>query len=107
MMNVKQINVQTAKEWLDNDEAILIDVREPAEHAFQKIAGSILHPVGTISPNLIENTDKKILVYCQKGIRSFNACLILLSGSPKLSIYNIAGGIEEWQQSGLPVENGL
>ena len=98
-MNVKQINVQTAKECLDNDEAILIEVREPAEHA--------IHPVGTISPNLIENTDKKILVYCQKGIRSFNACLILLSGNPKLSIYNIAGGIEEWQQSGLPVENGL
>lgn len=103
-MNVKTVDVTTAKQWLDKNQAILIDVREPVEYALQKIAGAALHPVGSISVKGIPQTDKKILIYCQKGARGSNACQKLMTVDEALEVYNIKGGIEAWQQSGLPTE---
>ena len=104
-MTIKHIDVSTAKQWLDNDEAILIDVREPAEHAAQKIPDAALHPVGSICCSGIPQTDKKILIHCQKGMRGSNACQKLMAENGALEVYNIEGGIEAWKQAGLPVES--
>jgi rhodanese-related sulfurtransferase len=104
-MTIQTIDVKTAKQWLDNDEAILIDVREPAEHAFQKIEGAKLHPVGSICCSGIPQTDKKILIHCQKGMRGSNACQKLIEENEALEVYNIEGGIEAWQRAGFPVES--
>lgn len=104
-MTVQNIDVHTAKQWLDNNEAILIDVREPAEHASQKITGSTLHPVGSICCSSIPQTDKKILIHCQKGMRGSNACRKLMTENEALEVYNIEGGIEAWQQAGFAVES--
>jgi rhodanese-related sulfurtransferase len=104
-MNVKTVNVTTAKQWLDKKQAILIDVREPAEYASQNIVGAALHPVGSISVNSIPQTDKKILIYCQKGARGSNACQKLMTENEELEVYNIEGGIEAWQQAGLATES--
>lgn len=104
-MNVKTVDVTTAKKWLDKKQAILIDVREPAEYASQKIVGAALHPVGSISVNSIPQTDKKILIYCQKGARGSNACQKLMTENEELEVYNIEGGIEAWHQAGLETES--
>ena len=104
-MNVKTVDVTTAKQWLDKKQAILIDVREPAEYASQKIVGAALHPVGAISVNSIPQTDKKILIYCQKGARGSNACQKLMTENEELEVYNIEGGIEAWHQAGLATES--
>ena len=104
-MNVKTVDVTTAKQFLDKNQAILIDVREPAEYASQKIAGAGLHPVGSISVNSIPQTDKKILIYCQKGARGSNACQKLMTENEELEVYNIEGGIEAWHQAGLATES--
>lgn len=104
-MKVKTVDVTTAKQWLDKNQAILIDVREPAEYASQKIAGAALHPVGSISVNSIPQTDKKILIYCQKGARGSNACQKLMTENEALEVYNIEGGIDAWQQAGLQTES--
>ena len=104
-MNVKTVDVTTAKQWLDKKQAILIDVGEPAEYASQKIIGAALHPVGSISVNSIPQTDKKILIYCQKGARGSNACQKLMTENEELEVYNIEGGIEAWQQAGLATES--
>jgi rhodanese-related sulfurtransferase len=104
-INVKTVDVTTAKQWLDKNQAVLIDVREPAEYASQKIVGAALHPVGSISVNSIPQTDKKILIYCQKGARGSNACQKLMTENEELEVYNIEGGIEAWQQAGLATES--
>ncbi len=105
-MTVKHIDAQTAKQWLDADEAILIDVREPIEHNAQKIEGAQLQPLGSICCSTIPNTDKKVLIHCQKGGRGNTACQKLIAESDGLDIYNIEGGIEAWKATGLPVYNG-
>lgn len=103
-MTIKNIKVSTAKQWLEDNEAILIDVREPAEHAAQNIMGSALHPLGSICCSALEPTDKKILIYCQKGIRGKRACEKLIAENNALNVYNIDGGFEAWKQAGFAVE---
>ena len=105
-MAVNPISAHRAKEWLDAGEAILIDVREPAEHAAQKIPGAQLKPLGSVCCGDLPATDTKILIHCQKGARGTNACQKLLAENEALDVYNIEGGIEAWQQAGLPVESG-
>lgn len=104
-MTVQTVNVQTAKQWLDNNKAILIDVREAVEHVSCRIPDAELHPVGSICSNSIPQTDKKILIHCQRGLRGNNACQKLIAENDALEVYNIEGGIEAWQQAGLPVES--
>jgi rhodanese-related sulfurtransferase len=105
-MTVRHITAQQAKELMAKENAQLIDVREPAEHANVHIPNSKLHPVGKISATDIENTEQALLIYCQKGARGKNACEKLLSENPDLNIYNISGGIEHWQQSGFDTQKG-
>lgn len=103
-MTIKHVDAHTAKQWLDAHEAILIDVREPMEHASQKITGAQLHPVADICSQALPETDKKILIHCQKGMRGSNACQKLMAENEALEVYNIEGGIEAWKKAGLPVE---
>ena len=103
-MNLQNIDPITAKQLIDKKEAILIDVRQPHEHAMQKITGSILIPLDRLSCDILPDTDKKILLHCQKGMRSLKACNKILLENDKITVYNIEGGIEAWQAMGLPTE---
>lgn len=104
-MTVREIDARTAKTWLDAGEAVLIDVREPAEHAAQHIPGARLQPLGSVCCDDLPATEGKILIHCQKGARGSNACQKLMAEKDGLEIYNIQGGIEAWQQAGLPVQS--
>ena len=104
-MPTQSITPITAKEWLDNNEAILIDVREPAEFNEMHIAGAHLIPVGTVCKKALpEFQHKKIIVHCRLGKRGQTACEKLCFDDPALEIYNIEGGIIAWENAGFPVE---
>ncbi|MFP4098134.1 MAG: rhodanese-like domain-containing protein [Alphaproteobacteria bacterium] len=103
-MALKNIDTQTAKQWLENDEAVLIDVREPAEYSSQRINGAKLLPLTSLKrPKKLE-TNKKALVYCRSGRRSLEACQKLAAANDGVDFYNLQGGIEAWRNQGLPVE---
>lgn len=104
-MAVKNVDATTAKQWLDKREAILIDVREPVEHASLKIPGALLHPLSSISCSDLPKTERKILIHCHKGMRSRNACQKLVGENGNLELYNMTGGIEAWLQADFPVQN--
>lgn len=104
-MPVQQIDAATAKQWLTNNEAILIDVREPAEYASMNVIGAELHPLGSIGCGDLPCTDKKILIHCQSGMRGNSACQKLVSEDDSLTVYNIEGGISALKDAGLPVES--
>lgn len=105
-MTVKTIDAATAKNWLEQDEAVLIDVRESAEHASSRIPEAQLHPVGSICCGALPDTGKKIIIHCQKGMRGRNACEKLLTENAALEVYNMEGGIEAWAQAGFPIAQG-
>jgi rhodanese-related sulfurtransferase len=106
MTTVKMIDATTAHEWIENNEAIIIDVREPHEYQESHIPGSYLIPLATITKNnlpKIENS-KKIIVHCKFGKRRSTACEKLFSEDTHLAIYNLDGGIIAWEDAGYKTE---
>ena len=100
-MTIKNIDAKTLKNWLGNDQAILIDVRQPAEHRSQKIDKAKLIPLDEIcKEKLPEIGDKKLVIHCQGGKRSLSACQKLLNENLGFEIYNLEGGINSWCSSG-------
>lgn len=107
-MQIKSIDPMTASEWLNNNEAMLIDVREPVEYNEVHIQGAHLIPVNTVCVSKLpsESNHKKIIIYCMLGKRGNMACQRLLSENPDLDLYNLEGGIIAWQDAGLKCQKG-
>ncbi len=104
MPTIKSIDAKTAKEWLNKNEAILIDVREPKEYSEMHIAGAKLIPLGTIEKEkLLELGHKKFIIHCHLGKRGEVACNKLLMSDPNLDVYNLEGGISAWEKAGFKV----
>ena len=105
-MPLNTIDAPTLKRWLDAGEAMLLDVREPAEYRAESIAGATLLPlVGVSRSTLPSHTGKKLVIHCRKGARGSSACEKLLAEDPNLEIYNLKGGISAWVDAGYPIQN--
>ena len=74
----------------------IIDVRSKNEYSENHLTGSVNIPLSDIKQKIekiVPNKDRKILLYCQSGLRSKKAIRIL----EKLgynNLYNLNGGIE-------------
>ena len=103
-MPLKTIDAKLLKTWLDNGEAVLIDVREPVENQAEAIAGSLLMPLSSVcKEKLPDYSGKKLVIHCKKGGRGGSACEKLLAEDPNLDIYNLEGGISAWGEAGYPI----
>ncbi len=99
---IKTVEPSLAKHWLDEQEAVLVDVREPHEYNTAHIAGSHLIPLGSLSLDKLPPLDgKKLIIHCHLGKRSAMACEKLLSEKPDLDAYSLAGGIDAWHRAGF------
>lgn len=74
---------------------VLVDVREPAEHAICRIEGARLIPLGRL-PGAWRDLprDQPIVVYCKSGGRSALAVVGLRAGG--FDAHNLRGGILAW-----------
>ena len=95
---IKDLTPKEFKDYLLDDEVILVDVREQWEFDICQIKGAILIPMGEIAISY-ENLDKdsKIALYCHSGIRSMHVADFLLSKDFE-SVANLQGGIDAWAQ---------
>ena len=98
---VKIVDAKLAKHWLDEQEAVLVDVREPHEYETARIAGSHLIPLGGLSLDKLPPLGgKKLIIHCHLGKRSAMACEKLLREEPALEVYSLDGGIVAWHRAG-------
>jgi len=75
---------------------LLIDVREPHEHAIARIEGARLIPLGTLEAEIGNlPRDRDILVHCKSGMRSARAVKLLLEHG-FTRVRNVSGGIDAW-----------
>ena len=97
MNNIKEISVQSLNKKINNNENILlIDVREAVELKISKISQAIHIPMNTIPNNLNQLSSKKtIIIMCKTGGRSAQVCEYL-SNQGYSKIYNLKGGIISW-----------
>jgi NADPH-dependent 2,4-dienoyl-CoA reductase/sulfur reductase-like enzyme/rhodanese-related sulfurtransferase len=76
--------------------ALLLDVREPSEHAAGAIPGSTLIPLGMLRARLAElPKDREIVAYCAVGIRGYLAERILKQEGFRAR--NLSGGFTTWK----------
>jgi rhodanese-related sulfurtransferase len=100
-----EIGPSEAQKMLSRGEATLIDVREPDEHAAERIAGSRLMPLSAFDPAEVGAFKAgRVIVHCRSGRRSAEA-LRMLASVPGLEALNLSGGILAWKEQGLPVES--
>ena len=85
--------------------ALVLDVRDPAEFASGHIAGAKNIPVAELDTRIKEIRrfkDKPVLVNCQSGARSAKARELL--GKQEFSnVRSLQGGLEAWTQAKLPL----
>ena len=76
---------------------VLIDVREPSEHAVNRIDGAILIPLRQLPGRLAEiPKDQPVVVHCKMGGRSAIAVgMLKLAG---FDAHNLKGGIQAWEK---------
>lgn len=93
-----EISAAEAKRFMDeNDDAVILDVREENEYAEGHIPGAILLPYGEIgerAENVLPDKEALILVYCRSGRRSKIAAKTLVD----MGYTNVKefGGIIDW-----------
>ena len=94
----QQITQEAAKEMMDTQEVLILDVREQHEYDSGHIPGAVLLPVGTIAEDtaaaVIDELDTVVLVYCRSGNRSKTASQAL-ADLGYTNVYEF-GGINDW-----------
>ncbi len=99
-----EIEPRDAQALLARGEAVLVDVREPDEHARERIAGATPMPLGTLTTEKVKALGaRRVLIHCKSGRRGADAtakCGTLASTG--IGVSNVRGGIEAWRAAGLP-----
>lgn len=96
---MNSITAIALKEKIDNAEDFqLIDVRESYEHEEFNIGGELIS-LNEIAqqPEKIA-TNKPVIIYCRKGIRSQVAIQRLQQKYPFTNLINLIGGTEAWKK---------
>jgi rhodanese-related sulfurtransferase len=107
-MEIKEVMPQQALQALEQNQAVMIDVREPSEVAAASYqAPNMLHiPLGSLETQLASiPKDKPLIMACRSGARSYRAAGILLQHG-FTDVVNLSGGILNWQANGMPVKVG-
>lgn len=96
-------NDELQKKLGENEKVTVIDVREPAEYAFNRITGSISIPLGELEHRMNElNPEDEIFVVCRTGTRSDMACQMLAEKGFQ-RVKNVEPGMSGW--TGATEEN--
>lgn len=87
--------------------AILIDIREPDEHARERIAGARNLPLSKLDEaDLAAHQGKQVIFHCKSGARTqINAARLASKLNGSCEAFIVEGGLDAWRKAGLPVEN--
>ena len=96
---MNSITAIALKQKIDSGEDFqLIDVREPYEHNEFNIGGELI-PLNEINQHIDTiATNKPVILYCRKGIRSQIAIQRLQEKFPFTNLFNLIGGTEAWKK---------
>jgi hydroxyacylglutathione hydrolase len=103
--DIQDLSPNELEDLLSGEEKpLVIDVREPWEYTMGHIPGAQLIPLGQLA-HKVEDLDPQmpVAVVCASGSRSQSAAALL--GQKGFStIYNLMGGMDEWNRAGLEME---
>lgn len=102
--SMPQISPLEAEQLIREQGAFLLDVRGADEYHERHIPGAHLIPMGRVPARLSElPRDLLLIVQCGSGVRS-QVVASLLQRRGFTNVNNLKGGIDAWENAGLPIE---
>ena len=100
----KSLTAHNLYDWLnsENENPIIIDVRENLEISLASMPFvDIYIPMSKISFEYVSSIisqyyDKKFVIICHKGIRSYNFAQWLIDNKLVMEVWNLEKGIDGW-----------
>ncbi|WP_028917962.1 rhodanese family protein [Pseudoxanthomonas sp. J35] len=102
---MRTIDARTARSLLDQG-ALLVDIREPDEHARERIPGACCIPLARLAsaPELAGTRGRAVVFHCRSGMRTRANSEVLEAAAGGCDAYVVEGGLDAWKQAGLPVQ---
>lgn len=95
---MRQISFEEAKRLIQEENALLLDVREEEEYRAGHASGAKLFPLSEITEKnaafKLPNPKRPILIYCRTGNRSHTAAMLLESYGYE-QLFDL-GGLNGW-----------
>ncbi len=108
LTRVKEILPEAVQRKLHHEqELVLLDVREGEEFQRGHLPDAMLIPRGVLegqAPQLLQNPDAEIIVYCGSGMRSALACDVMQQMG-YTNVHSMTGGFRAWVQLGGHLEH--
>jgi rhodanese-related sulfurtransferase len=98
-MTLPTVTPEQAKHLMTQG-ATVIDIRDPGDHARERIPGARNIPLRALHG--LDALQAPVLFYCRAGKRTADNAAALVAAAP-CEAYIVAGGIEAWKKAGLDV----
>jgi len=103
-MSLPTITPAEAARLIREQGAMLVDVREPDEHARARIPGAVNLPLSRLQEaELAVQAGQPVLFHCRSGARTAGHADALASKAEGCQAYIVQGGLDAWKAAGLPV----
>jgi rhodanese-related sulfurtransferase len=93
-----EVHPTQVKEWLDQQQALVLDVRQLSEWNAAHIPGAVLIPLDQLERRLGEIEawkEKRVVVHCHHGVRSLRGAAFLRSKG-FTTAHSMAGGLHAY-----------
>ena len=98
------VDTNGAVSLMDDDELIIIDVREEKERKAGFLSDDLNIPMGQVKAKMDTlDKSKNILVYCKSGTRS-DRIADILSKNDFQKVSSLKGGFNAWLKADLPIQ---
>lgn len=97
----RQVDSEQARQMMNDNDALLIDVREPHELTTGRIPEATAIPLRQIAARVDElrqHETRPIILSCRSGRRSEMVCRYLRESGID-NVYNLSGGIIAWARA--------
>jgi rhodanese-related sulfurtransferase len=103
---VREVSTHEATRMMNNDNAIVLDVREAKTLGATRLPHAVHIPLSELKTRvgeLAKWTARPVIVYCDQGKAGRGAAAVLAK-SGFASVYLLQGGYRAWKEAGLPVQ---
>ncbi len=98
------VDTNGAVSLMDDDELIILDVREEKERTAGFLTNDLNIPMGQVKAKMDSlDKSKNILVYCKSGTRS-DRIADILSKNDFQKVSSLKGGFNAWLKAELPIQ---
>jgi rhodanese-related sulfurtransferase len=106
--SAREVGAFEATTLINRRNAVVLDVREPAEYEGGRIPNAVHLPHSQLASRgheLKKLLSRPVIAYCDRGANSRSAAGAL-SKLGFAEVYTLRGGLRAWSEAGLPTEKG-